>query len=263
MIFLNTSITEIQHLKELLEDKIRNEYLEQFIQKPRISEEKLRILAFIVNHTTLTPVKKENYIITAMMVQIALDTHELVPVYNHLDETKQEKLSKQLRILAGDYYSSLYYFLLSEIEDFEFIQILATAIKNINESKMKLYYNEVESFEEFIDLTKQIDSMLLLHVANYLHGNSFKQVITDWLFTNKLTQEPNEQHLLIKKWQKINNVSEEKPLEEFFYALIHQNSMHLKKSILNLPEQYTALTNYLLKKLNETQYHYSSKVEEG
>lgn len=246
-----------------MEDKIRNEYLEQFIQKPRISEEKLRILAFIVNNTNLTPVKKEKYIITAMMVQIALDTHEVVPISNKRDETKQERLSKQLRILAGDYYSSLYYFVLSEIADFKFIQILATAIKNINENKMKLYYNEVDSFEELINLTRQIDTMLLLHVANFLHGNILDQVIEDWLFTSKWNQDKNQHRLLIQRWQEIENDGEEKLLEDQLQTKINQHIVQLNNSVINLPEQFAVLANYISKKLNENQYYYSSKVEEG
>ena len=190
MISLNTSMTEIQHIRNLLEDKIHNEYLERHIQKPIIHEGKLQILAELVfSCDSLSIIQKERFVITTMMVQMALDTHDLVPIGNEENETKEEKLSKQLNVLAGDYYSGLYYYLLSEIEDVELIHTLAIAIKNINEYKMKLYYKEIETFETFMDVTKQIDSMLLVRVARFLHGDELNQVISDRLLTERLVHE--------------------------------------------------------------------------
>lgn len=266
---LDTSITNIQHLKDLLEDKIRNDYLEKYIQKPKINEEKLRILAFLVEgSTTLSTVQKKNYVITAMMVQIALDTHELVPVHNYSDETKQEKLAKQLRVLAGDYYSSLYYFLLSEIDDFELIHTLATAIKKINEFKMKRYYKEVESFEEYLELTKQIDSTLIVHVANLLYGNSLNKLIDDWLLFDRMIHEAKKwqgqnRYPLLEEWQTIDNSDRESFQEEKMSALLVEYTTALNKAISELPNGHRYFQRYLSEKLNKTNYYLSSTMEEG
>ncbi|MFC4022938.1 heptaprenyl diphosphate synthase component 1 [Oceanobacillus longus] len=266
---MNTSIIEIQNLRELLEDKLQHEYLEKYIQKPVIDDEKLSILISLVNNRlSLSPTQKDQYIITAMMVQVALDTHELVPVQNDSNETNEEKLTKQLRVLAGDYYSGLYYLLLSEIEDFDFIHTLASAIKKINEYKIKLYYKEVESFDDFIELTKKIDSAVILQVAQFLYGSSLDQVIADWLFTERMSREIREAHIsgqfpLYEAWQAIDQYSNHFSFTNKINGIIHKNRLKIADQTSNLPDQYLFIKNHLLSRINETKHHDSPTAEEG
>src|SRR5699024_12080275 len=100
-------------------------------------------LSVILNNRSMSILRKKQYIITTKLVQIAWDTNDLVPVTNDEMDSEESRVAKQLTVLAGDYYSGLYYLLLSEIEAFDMIHILASAIKEINEYKMKLYYQEI------------------------------------------------------------------------------------------------------------------------
>src|SRR5699024_4304436 len=69
---------ELNNLKSLLKMKMKHSYLEKYIQKPVINEEKLFVLHAILNNINMPVKKKEKYMITTMLVQIALDTHDLV-----------------------------------------------------------------------------------------------------------------------------------------------------------------------------------------
>ncbi|HLR74857.1 MAG TPA: heptaprenyl diphosphate synthase component 1 [Virgibacillus sp.] len=180
---------ELKELKVYIEHKIKHTYLDKYINKPTIDHCKLFILYSIMNETTLDEHTKKKYIVSTMLVQIALDTHDRVPIANESHEENTDKKSKQLLVLAGDYYSGLYYLLLAEIDDFKMIQTLATAIKEVNELKMKLYYNEVESFNDFIDLMKQIESLLIIRVMEWLTNLNIKPFIEDILITHKLMTE--------------------------------------------------------------------------
>ncbi|MFD1038690.1 heptaprenyl diphosphate synthase component 1 [Virgibacillus byunsanensis] len=179
---------DINDMKQMIEEKLQHTYLDKYIKKPKIDEEKLLILTAIINNTNLPDIKKKQYIITTMLVQIALDTHDLVSNTNGSDGKKP----KQLTVLAGDYYSGLYYFLLSEIEDFRMIEILASAIKEINEYKMKIYYREPQSIHEFFRNVKKVESTLVLYVADFLQQAKMKNISEEWLFVNKLIQEKNQ-----------------------------------------------------------------------
>ena len=269
MITLNTSITEIQNIRGLLEDKLQHKHLKKYIQNPKIDEEKLSLLTSLVNNqVSLNPLQKERYIITAMLVQVALDTHELVPVGNDRDETEEEKLTKQLRVLAGDYYSGLYYFLLSEIEDFDFIHTLASAIRKINEYKIKLYYKEVKSFDEFITLTKRIDSMLILHVAQFIYGSTLDQILSDWLFTDRMIQELkevqiNDEFPLYNKWQTIDETSNYTSFITKINEITYKNKLEIESLISNLPDKYMLFKKYLINSIKETEQRDSFTAEEG
>lgn len=189
VIFLTTFITRNQSYRELLDEKLKYGYIHKHIQQPLIDEAKWGLLQFLVEQDrSLTPMQRERYIITTMLVQIALDTHDLVPI-KKVAETEQETLSKQLQVLSGDYYSGLYYFLLSEVGEIEFIQTLANAIREINELKMALYYKDSPTFHERINFTKKINSMLIIHVTQFLYDDTANDLITDWLILQQLELE--------------------------------------------------------------------------
>ncbi|WP_067725451.1 heptaprenyl diphosphate synthase component 1 [Oceanobacillus damuensis] len=267
---MNTSVTDIDNLAGLLEDKIHHKYLEKYLKKPKFDKEKLRILTSLVDHkVSLNPIQKEQYVITAMLVQIALDTHELVPARNDTDETKEDKLAKQLRVLAGDYYSGLYYLFLSEIEDFDFIHTLATSIKKINEYKIQLYYKEVESLAEFIDVIKKIDSTVITHVTQHIYDDSsIHELIADWLLTDRLTAELSEAKNngifpLYEKWLDIDQNSNYTSFLTKMNVLNQETKAKINSSISMLPEKYLFLKNYVINRTDEMEFHHSSIVEEG
>ncbi|WP_165769113.1 heptaprenyl diphosphate synthase component 1 [Virgibacillus profundi] len=265
---MNTSSLDIKHLKASIEDKIQHTYLIKHIQQPIIDEEKLFILAAIINNAALSTFQKERYIITTMLVQVALDTHDLVPKANEIDETKELKLSKQLRVLAGDYYSGLYYLLLSEIEDFDLIHKLASAIKEINEYKMKLYYKEVNSFQEYIDIIKKIESLLILYVAEHVNENSLHDVTGEWLITNKLIQEKENVNRdgysnLLDNWDNNNSNSTYSSILNTIDTFILKYTQTLEKSLLKLPIHQRALKTHINSQLKGFLYNNTSIAEEG
>src|SRR5690625_6853815 len=121
-----------------------------------------------------------------MLIQIALDTHELIP--GKYDEPLSNE-EKQLSILVGDYYSGLYYFLLSEIDNIEMIQLIASSIKEINEQKMKLYYGNIYSFEDLLHAFEIIDSEHFIKVADYINEQVIIPIIKKFFMYNRLKRE--------------------------------------------------------------------------
>ncbi|UJL48097.1 heptaprenyl diphosphate synthase component 1 [Virgibacillus sp. NKC19-16] len=264
---MNTSSTEIRHLKALVEDRIQHAYLKKHMQKPVIDEEKLTILAAIINNTTLLTKQKERYIITTMLVQVALDTHELVPKGNDPDKSEEVNVSKQLNVLAGDYFSGLYYLLLAEIDDFDLIHNLASAIKEINEYKMKLYYNEANSLQAYVDIVKVIESTLILQVADFVGDISLNSVVGDWLVTSKLIKErnlnSNEFSPLVNGWLNHSTKSTYTSVLNMIDTIIQHNLKQIEHSLLTLPKHHNMLRRHLQLMINMYLYNNTSFVEEG
>src|SRR5690625_3679392 len=99
---------------QTVKNKIKYSYIENHIQKPVIDREKVKLLTTLLNYSSLSKQLKKQYILSVMLVQVALDTHEQIPVTSEGNwESPKEKLKTQLFVLAGDYYSGMYYELLA------------------------------------------------------------------------------------------------------------------------------------------------------
>lgn len=259
----------IQQLKKKIEKKIRHHYLETHIQRPEIDEEKLRLVAILMHHKpALSAVQKERYIMTTMLVQVALDTHELVSIHNNVNDTKEKMLSNQLSVLAGDYYSGLYYFLLAEMEEFSFIHSLATAIKEINEYKMQLYYMEADSLHDYIAIAQKIDSLLYVHSVNEIGSPELVSVIELWLLTNKLMKESkefekNQPSPLLDHWLTVHTKNNKRETIEAFYSILQHTKDQLKDALTHLPDEYEDLNTHIHSKLNDNLYSNNQVAEEG
>ncbi|REJ09730.1 heptaprenyl diphosphate synthase component 1 [Halobacillus trueperi] len=267
MIKLNSSDNDIKQLKRKIASKVRHPYLVRFIPEPTIDEDKLVILSSIMDHTNLSEVKKEQYIITTMLVQIALDTHDLVTLSDE-DDDREIVRSRQLTVLAGDYYSGLYYYLLSQLDDIPMIHTLAGAIKEINELKMELYYKDVESFQEFLEGLKKIESLLIQRVASYVQKTAINDMAGEWLLAKKLLEEKRSYQegnfsplidALIKRPALLGNSGQ--VLVNIEQML--QNHMHrLEATITQLPVHFNWLKSYMHAAIHH-QFNHRQIAEEG
>ncbi|WP_181348224.1 heptaprenyl diphosphate synthase component 1 [Thalassobacillus sp. CUG 92003] len=258
---------DIQHLKQLVAEQVRHPYLAKFIPEPVIDEDKLVILSSIVAHTSFSQSRKEQYIVTTMLVQIALDTHDLVTLSDDDDNSAMVK-KRQLTVLAGDYYSGLYYYLLSTLEDIPMIHTLASAIKEINELKMEIYYQDVRSFQEFMSSLKKVESLLIQRVASYVERTSINDVAGEWLLTNKLVREKESYQegrfspvmdILMSSKQSIMGESQLLPYVD---QTIQMNIHRLEKAVSQLPIHLNWLKSYVDTTIN-LKYYDNHVAEEG
>jgi len=243
---------EIKYLKNLIKNKLKHTYLDQYIQRPIIEDEKLIFLNEILNH--LPTYKKESYIVTIMLIDIALTIHDSVNDGPELPEHMPERVSKQLSVLAGDYYSGLYYLLLSEIDDFKMIHTLADAIKVINEQKMKLYYQEFSSFDEFMECVKDINSLSISYVASHINEPILSEFVSDWLLLDKLYSlkenvESNQSHFL-ENWLGESPYYSNQDLDVFLKRDIPISIKNIEKSAKQIPDSYVKLKSYIFNKID-------------
>ncbi|SDL66320.1 heptaprenyl diphosphate synthase [Sediminibacillus halophilus] len=269
VITLKTSNLPLGELKKAIEKKIQHSYLEKYIQKPVIDEDKLYILSSIIKNTTYSETKKKNYIITVMLVQIALDTHDLVAKHEEKNETDQTKKQRQLTVLAGDYFSGLYYYFLSQLDDIAMIHTLASAIKEINELKMTVYYKEFESIEEFMDALKQIESLLIRRVAEFFERSAVNEFTSNWLLTRKLIKEKHS--YLQQEHSPVFDLLTKGPAHNIHYnqivntveQFIQHSFSKVEETVSQLPVHFQSLKTYTNTIIYEYLGNNSKIVEEG
>ena len=174
--------------KEKLMEKLRHPYFINYIEEPFIDEEKIALLYGALKSANLHIEQIEHYVVTIMLVQIALDTHERVSNKAGEEEIEFHKC-RQLTVLAGDYYSGLYYYLLSMNRDIVLIRALAEGIKEINEHKIMLYQKAHETTDDIMKSIVTIESALLQKTCDHFQLSHWKPFITYVLGGNRLQKE--------------------------------------------------------------------------
>ncbi|WP_316570043.1 heptaprenyl diphosphate synthase component 1 [Neobacillus sp. YIM B06451] len=182
---MNSKIAEI---KGKIEKKVLHPYLLKYIQVPIIDSDKLLLLVSAMEGLDLTDRERENYALTATLVQIALDIHEHVTNSQSLAGTKE----RQLTVLAGDYYSGLYYKHLAESDDILMIRSLSRGIKKVNEHKTLLYQKEFKSVGLLLDSIKSIEASVLAKFSGFFGRDAWIPFMESFLLMKRLLKERND-----------------------------------------------------------------------
>jgi heptaprenyl diphosphate synthase len=169
---------------------IHHSYLKEFIGTPEVDEDKLFLLVTLCNELNVKEEVADSYIITTMLVQVALDIHEQVSIATKSNDNEQK--IQQLKVLAGDYYSGLYYKLLAEIEDIHMIKRLAESIKLINEHKIRVYRQDLTYQDSLIDSIKIIEGALLQGIAEAHQLPLWKEITSEILLLKRLYTEKEQ-----------------------------------------------------------------------
>ncbi|HHW35947.1 MAG TPA: heptaprenyl diphosphate synthase component 1 [Bacillales bacterium] len=179
---------EIKQIKADIDERAKHPYLIKFIDVPVIDEQKVLLLYCILSESKISSDKIKQLIIATMLIQMALDTHELVGI-NRIEEDHPYMKQRQLTVLGGDYYSGLYYYLLALIDDIPMLQALSIAIKEINEYKVAVYQRDQNNIGDFIESVAMIESLLVQKIAQYVGNKDMVELSKQLLLINKLNNE--------------------------------------------------------------------------
>ncbi|NEW06082.1 heptaprenyl diphosphate synthase component 1 [Paenibacillus sp. SYP-B3998] len=131
---------------------------------PDFPELRTRLLFAFLNGNTKLSASSELLTLATSLVQLALDTHDMVAASNEVKE-KRAARSRQLKVLAGDYFSSRFYHLLSQAGQIEMIKQLSSAICEVNRLKMNVYTKMKQlkmTAEDYIHQMVEMKSQLFL-----------------------------------------------------------------------------------------------------
>lgn len=267
MVSLCTANQDIYNIKQLIRTKAQHSFIESYIKEPMINMEKVVVLNHLYHHQHMSVTEKQQYMLTIMLIQIALDTHEEVPTET---ETNRDDIEKQLSVLAGDYYSGLYYFYLAKLEDIEMINMLANTIKRINEYKMILYYKEIDCINDLKTVIKQIESLLFTNTASYLNESLIVPILEEWFLLNRLMKEKelilnDKTSLFIDCMQEISTTNRYHSMINIIEHEITQTTYNLKHLLNDMPLHLIGLKSYIINSLVKKPYKVkrASLVEEG
>jgi heptaprenyl diphosphate synthase len=260
-------------IKEQVEEKVVHPYLLEYIETPVIDEDKLLILVSIMDRIELSSDELKNYALTTMLIQIALDTHE------HISNASVDEKQRQLTVLAGDYYSGLYYKLLADSENIMMIKELSKGIKEINEHKISVYQKEISSIETLMTSVKKMESSLLARFSGYFKVDIWNEWIASFFLVKRLLHEKkqlsdNGSSIMFEAMKEImfsNKDLSLKNLTDLQYHdllaicdhYIDSSIQLLEKGMNQLPYLNDLLEARICKIINEHQTIAKTLVEEG
>lgn len=169
---------------------IKHPYFDLYLADPPVDEDKIRFMFAMLEGDDIPNKDVELYTIASLLVQAALDIHESIPLHN--ESASYERRKGQLEILAGDYYSSLYYYLLAKHNKMSMIQVFSNTIQEINESKMLIYKNDNTPSEKIEENTVFIESILIRKIASHFGRDEWNEIMKDFFYLKRLLLERKE-----------------------------------------------------------------------
>lgn len=157
-------------IPELARKYVEYDMITTHTELPPMADARVHLLyTFLCDSGALTESAAENIALAVYLVQLGLDTHDLIdaePV------RKEEKLmrSRQLNVLAGDFFSSLFYELLAKAERIDLISVISAAVCEVNRKKVNLYTKISAGItaDEFFNAKVELNKELFLPVGDLL-----------------------------------------------------------------------------------------------
>lgn len=186
---------------EIAKKYIEYDMIQAHTKLPPYSHYRTRLLYAFLHKNRIFRKYSELYALVTSLVQLGLDTHDQVEAQLNTPEEKEMR-SKQLKVLAGDYFSGRFYQLLSQAGQIEIIRNLSRSICEVNRIKMNLYGKMTQfkmTAEEYLQQTVEIKSKLFLSFKDCM-SEFHQQVWPDILYG--LT----ECEVLLEEMKRVENI---------------------------------------------------------
>lgn len=134
------AIEEYNILSQRAVQLTNHSYLSNYVTYPPLDQTSWILVIQLLRQALIKPKDREELVLPALLIQMALNHHEQVSVGEEHDAWLYRK--RQLTVLAGDFFSSRYYEQLAIRGRISLIHHFAQAIGSINEAKMELYLKD-------------------------------------------------------------------------------------------------------------------------
>ncbi|NUU63290.1 heptaprenyl diphosphate synthase component 1 [Paenibacillus agri] len=139
--------------------------IQRHTELPPFSDGRSHLLYIFLNRgSSAEGQNSELYTLVTALAQLGLDTHEGIDRSEN-DPGGDLMRSRQLKVLAGDYFSSWFYHLLSKRGEVELVGTLSNAIADFNITKAQLYRKMkgmLLSADEYLRYKAQLNMVLFL-----------------------------------------------------------------------------------------------------
>lgn len=186
---------KLYNIPQLTKQYVDYDMISKYTGLPDFPETRVRLLnMFLQDSVGLTPKEQETVVLATATVQMALDMHDKIDPKSIRKDLGWMR-SRQLQVLGGDYYSSLFYVLLAESGQIELISSMGRAISDLNRLKVIAYTKRSKlslSPEQYLQDQVQLNTRLFLSFTPLLENSKqqlWEQLLTELAFCELLVQE--------------------------------------------------------------------------
>jgi heptaprenyl diphosphate synthase len=159
---------QVEQLKFKIKQKVRHRTLHKYTGEPDVRDDRLFFLLLPFLNGEVWTEEHEQAGIAVAIIYSALTAHD------QIKESNASSISQQLTVLAGDYYSGMYYQILAKQSNIELIRSLSNGIIEISEKKSSVYDQIHRTFNEWMSTVISIES---LSIEQFYQHYDFEQYI--------------------------------------------------------------------------------------
>ncbi|UHA72958.1 heptaprenyl diphosphate synthase component 1 [Paenibacillus sp. 481] len=124
-------------IPQLAQKYVEHDMIQAHTALPVYPDARGELLFAFLNRNAQTAEHSELYTLVTTLVQNGLDTHDTVEMASAKGHDRNMR-SRQLKVLAGDYFSSRFYHLLAQAGQIDVIRVLSKAVCEVNRMKMTM-----------------------------------------------------------------------------------------------------------------------------
>lgn len=161
----------LDRITELARKYVEYDMISTHTELPDFPVPRVRLLyTFLTDREDATQKSAENCALAAYLVQTGMDTHDLIDLGSG-EQQECKMRSRQLKVLAGDYFSSVFYALLAGAGEIDMVSAMSSAICEANSLKVKLYTKLKQMLltaEDYLKESTQVKMSLFLAFSGLL-----------------------------------------------------------------------------------------------
>ncbi|WP_424766073.1 heptaprenyl diphosphate synthase component 1 [Paenibacillus sp. sgz302251] len=159
-------------ITEITQKYTKYDMIQTHTELPELSDSRLRALYAFLDQQPSVSKHSELFTVVTSLVQLGMDTHDLIDT-DEEKRTEPEMRSRQLKVLAGDYFSARFYQLLAQAGQIDMVSKISSAVSEVNRLKVNLYVRMRQlkvTAEDYLNAVVQLKSTLFQLFSGVLEG---------------------------------------------------------------------------------------------
>jgi len=221
-------------ISEIVKEFTETDMISTYTDLPDFPDIRTRLLYAFLEYGSTKP-DSERYALVASLLQLGTDTHDQVVMQNDNKEQSAAR-DRQLKVLAGDYFSSQFYKLLADAGQVSVVRQLTHYICEINRLKMQLYMKMKGlriTADEYMQAVVELKTQLYMSFENQMDA------VLRGVWSDVLTL-VTKCEVLFDEWYRLESTDDFHESWGFWYVIEH-GSKEDRKSMQNGEWDYVKL----------------------